>query len=92
MGDQERVDEASVRKEKGNDLFKQNKFKRAASKYKKAIDLINYDSKFEGELKQQSRDIKRGANLNLAACHLRLKQFSDARSACDKVTLPEPCI
>ncbi|KAK9830747.1 hypothetical protein WJX74_005104 [Apatococcus lobatus] len=85
MQDQEKVDEAGQRKDKGNELFKQNKFGRASKKYKKAIDLIDYDSKFEGELKVRSRDIKRGANLNLAACHLRLKQFKDARAACDKV-------
>lgn len=85
MQEQEKVDEAAQRKDKGNELFKQNKFGRASKKYKKAIDLIDFDSKFEGELKARSRDIKKGANLNLAACHLRLKQYKDAKAACDKV-------
>ncbi len=85
MQDEEKVEEASIRKDKGNALFKQSKFGRASKKYKKAIDLIDYDSKFEGDLRSRSRDIKKGANLNLAACHLRLKQYKDARQACDKV-------
>ena len=91
MQDEEKVDEAGQRKDKGNELFKQSKFGRASKKYKKAIDLIDYDSKFEGELKVRSRDIKKGANLNLAACYLRLKQHKEARAACDKVTLLSSC-
>ncbi|KAK9862962.1 hypothetical protein WJX84_007718 [Apatococcus fuscideae] len=90
MQDEEKVEEASIRKDKGNALFKQSKFGRASKKYKKAIDLIDYDSKFEGDLRSRSRDIKKGANLNLAACHLRLKQYKDARQACDKVLENDP--
>jgi len=46
---------------------------------------VSYDKSFPEALRVVSSGIKRGASLNLAAAHLKLKDWKEAVKYCDKV-------
>ena len=59
---------------------------RPASPVQAAESLISHDDPFSAEEKAQSRDIKKSVNLNLAAAHLKLKEYPEAIAAASKVS------
>lgn len=79
MGQEEKIDQARIHKEKGTDYFKAGKFNLAVKQYKKVTDLLSYDSGLNDEKKVESRDLKLAGDLNLAACYLKLKDFTSAK-------------
>ena len=52
-----------------------------------AVSAVEHDGNFSEELKARVREVRRGAHLNSAACHLKLGQDQDAISATSKVCL-----
>ncbi|KAG0453654.1 hypothetical protein HPP92_024958 [Vanilla planifolia] len=85
MNNTEKIEAAAKKKEEGNALFKLGKFAKASKRYEKAAKLIEYDSSFSDEEKQQSKALKVTCNLNDAACKLKLKDYKEAAKLCTKV-------
>jgi len=51
--------------------------------------LFNYIDNFKEENKTKAKDLKRVCELNKAACYIKLKDFSEARTACNAVLKEE---
>jgi len=79
-------EEASLRrKNEGNNLFSQNQFTLAIRKYKKALELFNYESSLsEIEKENVKKDIKLPCYLNIAACHLKLQEYKETLENTEK--------
>ncbi|XP_024521648.1 70 kDa peptidyl-prolyl isomerase [Selaginella moellendorffii] len=82
---EEKLQEATVRKDEGNVLYKAGKFARASKKYEQALKFIDYDSNFSDDEKKQAKALKVSCNLNNAASKLKLNEFKDAIKCCSKV-------
>lgn len=89
MSEQEKVDFGTSRKEVGSTLFKQGRTELALERYKKVVELFSYTTNFAEDTKEKANALKRVCELNKAACHLKLKQFQDAKKACDSVLTDE---
>eukprot|EP01026_Neomeris_dumetosa_P027847 TRINITY_DN225_c1_g1_i1.p1 TRINITY_DN225_c1_g1~~TRINITY_DN225_c1_g1_i1.p1 ORF type:complete len:578 (+),score=125.51 TRINITY_DN225_c1_g1_i1:85-1818(+) len=85
MDNIEKIVAAKELKIKGNELFKQGKWQRAAKQYEKAIKLIEYDSTFSPEEQADAKEVRKSTHLNLAASLLKLEQWKEALKNCDKV-------
>ena len=85
LSEAEKLDAADAAKDAGNALFKAGGWSGAAKRYARAVSLVEYDSGFAPDAKARAADIKKAANLNLAAAKLRLGAYADAAAACDKV-------
>jgi len=85
MNNAEKVEEAGLKKEEGNALFKVGKYVRASKRYEKAIKFIDYESSFSDEEKKQAKALKITCNLNNAACKLKVKDYKQAEKLCTKV-------
>ncbi|KAL2506376.1 Peptidyl-prolyl cis-trans isomerase FKBP62 [Abeliophyllum distichum] len=85
MSTQEKIEAAGKKKDEGNALFKAGKYQRASKRYDKAVKLIEYDSSFSEDEKQQAKVLKVACNLNNAACKLKLKDYKEAVKLCTKV-------
>lgn len=85
MSAQEKIEAAGKKKEEGNALFKAGKHERASKRYEKALKIIEYDSTFSDEEKQQTKSLKITCNLNNAACKLKLKDYKQTEKLCTKV-------
>jgi FK506-binding protein 4/5 len=101
MNNIEKYNDAQLKKNQGNELFKQEKYQRALKKYKKCLDLINDIGEGGGGagagggqeeeksiLKEHEQDIKElkiSCNNNLAMVYIKLKEYIDAISKCDEI-------
>ncbi|EFJ51308.1 hypothetical protein VOLCADRAFT_103560 [Volvox carteri f. nagariensis] len=85
MNDQEKVEAARQRKEKGNFYFKAGKVFKAKSLWERAVSLVQYDKSFPDDAKQASRDIKRSCWLNMAAIDVKQAHWKDALKHCSSV-------
>lgn len=85
MNTQEKIEGAGKKKEEGNTLFKCGKYAKASKRYDKAAKYIEYDSSFSEEEKKHAKALKVAANLNNAACKLKLKNYKEAERLCTKV-------
>jgi FK506-binding protein 4/5 len=75
---EEKWPEAIKRKEEGNELYKMQKYSRAARKYNKALDFFQYDATLTKEQKNKvNKELILPCRLNLAACYLILKNYKD---------------
>lgn len=89
--DAERVEHCIERKEVGAKFFKEGKWLRALKRYHHVVSLLSYLDHWKDEgLKTQAVAIRRLCNLNVAACHLKQKSWSDAEKACTAVLREEP--
>lgn len=84
MSNEEKVEDSRLKKEKGNEAYKQGKLQKAVKRYDAAIKSIEYDKDF-GEAKNAAKDLKKAIWLNLAAANLKLDEFSKAIENCGKV-------
>ena len=50
-----------------------------------AVGFVSYDKGFSDAIRGIAREVKRSACLNLAAAHIKLHQWRQAVSQCDKV-------
>mmetsp|Transcript_78168 Transcript_78168/g.121948 ORF Transcript_78168/g.121948 Transcript_78168/m.121948 type:complete len:721 (-) Transcript_78168:69-2231(-) len=85
LSEEGKIDLAGSRKDVGNALFRQQRWVQAIERYKKVLDVLRNSSSFSEELKTKADDIKRSAELNKAACGLRLEDWELALAACNSV-------
>lgn len=90
MSPEEKMAAAGKRKDDGNELFKASKFKRAIKKYKKALTFLDAEYGMTDEQKAKSKELKVPLYLNLAACKLSTKQFTDVLEDCKKALEIDP--
>lgn len=84
MSNEDKIEDAKMKKEKGNVAYKAGKLARAVKLYNAAIRSIEYDNDF-GDLKKESKSLKKSLWLNLAAAQLKQKNFKDVIQNCGKV-------
>lgn len=80
---EERISHATYRKEAGTTLFKEKKWQDAADKYQEGWDFLRTIA--SPEEMALCRDISLSLLLNNAAVQLKLEQFGQAASFCNKV-------
>merc|ERR1712062_74653 len=85
MSEEEKVEFGAARKEVGSSLFLSVRIELAMQRYKKVTELFSYIYNFKEENKGKAKDLKKVCELNRAACLLKKKDFSEARTACDSV-------
>jgi FKBP-type peptidyl-prolyl cis-trans isomerase len=85
MSFEEKIEFGKSRKEIGSSLFKNGRTQMALSCYKKVADTFNYIDNFEGDTKAKAAELKKVCELNKAACFVKLKEFQDAKKACETV-------
>ena len=75
LNGKEKLEQSELLKNKGSDLFKEGKYQSALKKYKKIIDFLQNETYDLAEETATSNKIQLAANLNIAACYLKLKEF-----------------
>merc|ERR1712063_143797 len=91
MNDEEKVSFGAARKEVGSTLFKHGRIALALERYKKVAEMFSYvDSMKDETMKTKAKDLKRLCELNKAACFLKVKEYAEAKKACDLVLKDEP--
>uniref|UniRef100_A0A8B9UEU5 peptidylprolyl isomerase n=1 Tax=Anas zonorhyncha TaxID=75864 RepID=A0A8B9UEU5_9AVES len=63
---------------------KEGKYKRAALQYKKIVSWLEHESGLSEEEDTKAKSLRLAAHLNLAMCHLKLKEYSQALENCNK--------
>ncbi|XP_039555614.1 peptidyl-prolyl cis-trans isomerase FKBP4 isoform X2 [Passer montanus] len=63
---------------------KEGKYKRAALQYKKIVSWLEHESGLSEEEESKAKSLRLAAHLNLAMCHLKLKEYSQALENCNK--------
>merc|ERR1712032_1568922 len=69
--------------------FKSGRYALALERFKKVGDIFNYIDNFKEENKSKAKELKRVCELNKAACHLKMGDYTSARQACDAVLKDE---
>merc|ERR1712061_142148 len=57
----------------------------ASERYQKVISMFNYVDNFKEENKAKAKNLNKICELNRAACQLKLKDYSGARTSCNNV-------
>ncbi|XP_060103251.1 peptidyl-prolyl cis-trans isomerase FKBP4 [Heteronotia binoei] len=84
MNTDEKLEQGSIAKEKGTHYFKEGKYKRATLQYKKIVLWLEHESGLSGAKEEKARSLRLAAHLNLAMCHLKLKEYAQALENCNK--------
>ncbi|CAF0704130.1 unnamed protein product [Brachionus calyciflorus] len=84
LNGKEKIEQSELLKNKGTDLFKQGKYELALKKYKKIVDFLQNEVYDLEEDKTTSSKLQLAANLNIAACYLKIKDYRQALEACQK--------
>uniref|UniRef100_A0A8D0EFI5 peptidylprolyl isomerase n=1 Tax=Salvator merianae TaxID=96440 RepID=A0A8D0EFI5_SALMN len=84
MNTEEKLEQGSIAKQKGTQYFKEGKYKQAAVQYKKIVLWLEHETRLSDEEEAKSKSLKLAAHLNLAMCHLKLKEYSQALENCNK--------
>ncbi|XP_033015728.1 peptidyl-prolyl cis-trans isomerase FKBP4 [Lacerta agilis] len=84
MNTSEKLEQGSIAKEKGTQYFKEGKYKRAALQYKKIVSWLEHETGLSGADEAKAESLRLAAHLNLAMCHLKLKEYSQALENCNK--------
>ncbi|XP_078437287.1 FKBP-type peptidyl-prolyl cis-trans isomerase family protein [Wolffia australiana] len=84
---EERIEAADRRKQKGNTLFKEEKFEEAMQQYEMAVAYMGDDFMFQlfGKYRDMALAVKNPCHLNTAACLIKLKRYGDAIGQCSIV-------
>jgi len=85
LSSDEKLGLARKRKLDGGVLFSAKRFELALEKYKKVVDAVADADTFEGAQKAPAVEVKRTAELNKAACYLKVGDLKGALESCDKV-------
>lgn len=80
----EKIKAASKKKDEGNALFKEAKYKEASMKYEQAVDFFKQVWGLSEDEKKEIENIKLPCLLNLAACQLKTKDYADCVLTCSK--------
>ncbi|XP_072857071.2 peptidyl-prolyl cis-trans isomerase FKBP4 isoform X2 [Pogona vitticeps] len=84
MNTEEKLEQGSIAKEKGTQYFKEGRYKRATLQYKKIVLWLEHETGLSDEEEAKARNLRLAAHLNLAMCHLKLKEYSQVLENCDK--------
>ncbi|NXI20996.1 FKBP4 isomerase, partial [Sterrhoptilus dennistouni] len=84
MNTDEKLEQSGIVKERGTQYFKEGKYKRAALQYKKIVSWLEHESGLSKEEESKAKSLRLAAHLNLAMCHLKLKEYSQALENCNK--------
>ncbi|NXU49064.1 FKBP4 isomerase, partial [Turnix velox] len=84
MNTDEKLEQSSIVKERGTQYFKDGKYKLAALQYKKIVSWLEHESGLSDEEDTKAKSLRLAAHLNLAMCHLKLKEYSQALENCNK--------
>uniref|UniRef100_A0A8C8S258 peptidylprolyl isomerase n=3 Tax=Archelosauria TaxID=1329799 RepID=A0A8C8S258_9SAUR len=84
MNTEEKLEQSSIVKERGTQYFKEGKYKQAALQYKKIVSWLEHETGFSEENDAKAKSLRLAALLNLAMCHLKLKEYSLALENCTK--------
>ncbi|XP_019371405.1 PREDICTED: peptidyl-prolyl cis-trans isomerase FKBP4, partial [Gavialis gangeticus] len=84
MNTDEKLEQSSIVKERGTQYFKEGKYKQATLQYKKIVSWLEHESGLSEEDDAKAKTLKLAAHLNLAMCHLKLKEYSQALENCNK--------
>uniref|UniRef100_A0A8C6JWK8 peptidylprolyl isomerase n=2 Tax=Melopsittacus undulatus TaxID=13146 RepID=A0A8C6JWK8_MELUD len=84
MNTDEKLEQSCIVKERGTQYFKEGKYKRAALQYKKIVSWLEHESGLSDEEDTKAKSLRLAAHLNLAMCHLKLKEYSPALENCNK--------
>eukprot|EP00929_Paragymnodinium_shiwhaense_P001586 TRINITY_DN101822_c0_g1_i1.p1 TRINITY_DN101822_c0_g1~~TRINITY_DN101822_c0_g1_i1.p1 ORF type:complete len:530 (-),score=171.93 TRINITY_DN101822_c0_g1_i1:266-1855(-) len=76
---------ARGRKEAGGNIFKQGRYEMALQRYSLAIALLRSLEDLSGSAEKDAAELMRLCQLNVAACQLKLEDYSAARGTCDGV-------
>lgn len=87
---EEKIKQSELNKNKGTELFKRGKYELAIKKYSKVPEFLK-DEVFDLEKDKENADkLQLAAYLNLAMCNLKLKNFNDAKDACNSALKFDP--
>uniref|UniRef100_A0A8C4XWV4 peptidylprolyl isomerase n=1 Tax=Gopherus evgoodei TaxID=1825980 RepID=A0A8C4XWV4_9SAUR len=84
MNTEEKLEQSSIVKERGTQYFKEGKYKQAILQYKKIVSWLEHETGFSEEDDAKAKSLRLAALLNLAMCHLKLKEYSLALENCSK--------
>lgn len=80
----EKLEQSELLKNKGGDFFKAGNYLSALKKYNKIVDYLQSET-FEVETEKETcSKLKLAANLNIAACCLKTKEYRQVIEACNK--------
>ncbi|XP_073170090.1 peptidyl-prolyl cis-trans isomerase FKBP4 isoform X3 [Lepidochelys kempii] len=88
MNTEEKLEQSSIVKERGTQYFKEGKYKQATLQYKKIASWLEHETGFSEEDDAKAKSLRLAALLNLAMCHLKLKEYSLALENCSKPAAP----
>lgn len=79
-----KLEQARIFKDKGTKHFKNSKYEIAASRYQKIVDFLEHEISLKGEGEVERKSLLQAGRLNLAQCHLKTGNWTEARSVCSK--------
>jgi FKBP-type peptidyl-prolyl cis-trans isomerase/tetratricopeptide (TPR) repeat protein len=75
---------ANQMKEEGNQFFKQQRYELALKRYKRGVDLLSSDHKFNEDQKEQAKKLKVALHNNIAVIEFKRKNIKDVIKHCNK--------
>lgn len=84
LNGQEKLQQSELLKNKGTQYFKEGNYKMAAKKYSKIVDFLQAEVYDLDEQKETSNKLQLAANLNLAMCYLKTKEYRKAIESSEK--------
>lgn len=83
----ERLADTTRLKERGGKYFKAEKYKLAMKLYKRGAELITDTSLRKEDTREKAKPLRVALHLNLAACHLKLDELTEALKECQEVKI-----
>jgi len=85
MTTEERITMANKLKAEGTECFKSGKFEDAAAKYEQAAEYAINEGISGNDIPEEERPLYVSCWSNAAMCYIKLKQWTEATAACNKV-------
>mmetsp|Transcript_46290 Transcript_46290/g.91681 ORF Transcript_46290/g.91681 Transcript_46290/m.91681 type:complete len:569 (+) Transcript_46290:1-1707(+) len=85
MSEDEKLEWAVSRKDRGSELLKAGRLAMALRRYKKVVDSFGYLDDMQEENKAKAKALKLACEANTVVVHLKLKDFVAAKAACNSV-------
>lgn len=91
MSYEEKIEEMKVRKKRGNELFKDQRYETARKSYDRAINFFDSStSDLNPDIKTQVNELLVSCHLNLAMCHDRMGDMAKVLNHCKKALEIQP--
>ncbi|KAL1116827.1 hypothetical protein AAG570_005297 [Ranatra chinensis] len=90
MDGKEKLEFCKMFKEKGTNYFRAGKYPLALTLYKRMLKYIESRSGFEEDLEPDRKANLLASHLNISMCHLKLGDYSAAKSQCNKALELDP--